>query len=310
LSANSTGSNNTAFGKQALSGNTIGTANTATGVQALRTNSTGIDNVANGYFALFSSTTGSSNTAVGRNAAYSNTIGDDNTAVGRDALYNGTGSSNTAFGRNAAYGSTSGINNTAVGRDALYNTSTGSSNIAIGRDAGFNLTTGSNNIAIGNGGVAAESATTRIGSAQTRAFIAGIRGVTTGSASGIPVLIDSNGQLGTVSSSGRVKQEISDMADASSVLSQLRPVTFRYKAHEGGPLQFGLIAEEVAAVAPELVARKSDGSIETVYYQHLPPMLLNEWQKQQRTINAQATRIESLERDVALLKELMLRSTR
>ena len=131
-----------------------------------------------------------------------------------------------------------------------------------------------------------------------------------GSASGIPVLIDSNGQLGTVSSSGRVKQEISDMADASNVLAQLRPVTFRYKAHDGGPLQFGLIAEEVAAVAPELVARKADGSIETVYYQHLPPMLLNEWQKQQRTIDAQAARIDSLERDIAMLKDLVMRSAR
>ena len=202
---------------------------------------------------------------------------------------------------------TSGNNNTAIGRSSLNHNTTGSSNIAL--DGGFFLTTGSNNIDIGNSGVAAESATIRIGdSQQNRAFIAGIRGITTGSATGIPVLIDTNGQLGTVSSSRRFKDDITDMGATSDVLMQLRPVTFHYKADTGGAdraLQYGLIAEEVAEVAPQLVAHSADGQIETVYYQHLAPMLLNEVQKQQRTIGEQAARIDAMARELASIRTLL-----
>ena len=204
---------------------------------------------------------------------------------------------NTASGNRALYSNTTGSNNTASGHSALFSNTTGNNNIALGNSAGVNLTTGNNNIDIGNRGVAAEGNTIRIGDAnQTRAFIAGIRGVTTGSADAIAVLIDSNGQLGTVSSSRRFKDDIADMDAASSALMKLRPVTFHYKTDQnpsGRTLQYGLIAEEVAEVYPGLVAHSADGQIETVMYQFLPPMLLNEVQKQQRTIEAQAAHFEA-----------------
>jgi hypothetical protein len=177
---------------------------------------------------------------------------------------------------------------------ALSNNTIGNSNTAVGVGAGINLTTGSNNIAIDNAGVVAESNTTRIGDNQTRAFIAGIRGVTTATAA-IPVLIGTDGQLGTTSSSRRVKDDIADMGETSNILKQLRPVTFHYKADQnpkGRSLQYGLVAEEVEKVAPGLVARSANGEIETVFYQHLTPMLLNEYQKQQRTIEAQAAMLK------------------
>jgi hypothetical protein len=196
---------------------------------------------------------------------------------------------------------TTGNNNTAVGVDALVFNTTGSNNVAIGRGSGVNLTTGNFNIDIGNGGLAAESNTTRIGDQnQTRAFISGIRGVATGVANAIAVLIDSNGQLGTASSSRRFKDDIADMDAASSALMKLRPVTFHYKTDKspsGRTLQYGLIAEEVAEVYPGLVAHSADGQIETVMYQFLPSMLLNEYQKQQRTIEAQAKHVARLEQD-------------
>ena len=244
--------------------------------------------------------TGTYNTATGVNALFANTIGSVNTASGADALTrNTTGAFNTASGSGALRSNETGNDNTASGASALPSNTTGSRNIGIGVNAGSNLTTGNNNIAIGHRGAAAESATTRIGDLQTRAFIAGIRGITTGFADAIPVVIDGNGQLGTVSSSRAVKDDIADMNDASNALMQLRPVTFRYKAHaahgsgDDRPLQYGLIAEEVAEVAPELVARDGKGEIETVFYQHLPPMLLNEFQKQQRTIQTQQRSIQT-----------------
>ena len=207
---------------------------------------------------------------------------------------------------------TSGFNHIASGVSALRNNTTGLSNIAIGVSAGQNLTTGNNNIDIGNTGVAAESATIRLGTAgtHTKAFIAGIRGVTTGSVTGIPVLIDINGQLGTTSSSRRFKDNIADMAESSSELMKLRPVTFHYKTDQdpaGRTLQYGLIAEEVAAVNPGLVVRSADGQIETVLYQFLPPMLLNESQKQQRTIQAQAAQIAHQTGRIAELTQQMAR---
>jgi Chaperone of endosialidase len=160
--------------------------------------------------------------------------------------------------------------------------------------AGSNIATGNYNIDIANPGVSDESNTIRVGDVQTRTFIAGIRGVTT-AGSAIPVLIDSNGQLGTASSSRRYKFDISDMEHATDDLMRLRPVTFRYLAHgDNAPLQYSLIAEEVADVYPDLVARNKDGEVETVMYQFLAPMLLNEVQKQRREIDEQRKTIETL----------------
>jgi hypothetical protein len=243
---------------------------------------------------------GSVNTFVGANAGNFTMSGlGNNTAIGYNALYlNNIGYSNTASGVNALYNNTDGYNNTAIGYDALFNETTGVGNVGLGRLAGFNLTSGSFNIDIGSGnlGVAAESSTIRIGTGlQNRAFIAGIRGVTTGAVDAIAVVIDSNGQLGTVSSSRRSKFDIAGMGDATEGLLRLRPVTFRYLAHgENARLQYGLIAEEVAEVYPELVARNKDGEVETVMYQFLAPMLLNEVQKQQKTIDALKATVSAL----------------
>ncbi len=239
--------------------------------------------------------TGDSNTATGNTALINNTTGSRNTASGVGALFsNTTGRSNTAFGASALASNTASGSNTAIGASALFNNTTGFNNIAIGVAAGFSLTTGDNNIDIGNLGVAAESSTIRIGDIdQTRAFMAGIRGVTTSGAA-IPVLVDTNGQLGTAFSSRRYKFDIASMGNATAGLMRLRPVTFRYLAHgDNAPLQYGLIAEEVAGVYPELVARNKEGEVDAVMYQFLAPMLLNEVQKQHQTIEQQQLRLES-----------------
>jgi hypothetical protein len=165
---------------------------------------------------------------------------------------------------------------------------TGYYNIGIGFGGGQNLTTGHNNIAIGNGGVSGETHTIRVGVYQTRAFVAGIRGVTTGLSDAVSVLIDSNGQLGTTSSSRRYKEDIHDMGTASERLLQLRPVSFRYieaYADNEKPLDYGLIAEEVAEVFPELVVYNENRQPETVKYRLLSSLLLNELQKQQSELN-------------------------
>jgi hypothetical protein len=290
-----TGDSNTAAGFEALHDNTTGAQNTASGFRALQNNMTGFSNTANGLQALRENTTGSGNTASGANALFLNETGINNTASGLQALQDNT----------------TGSGNTASGVRALQNNTTGSGNTAIGGGAGLNLTTGSNNIAIDNVGIADESNTIRIGDTQTRTFIAGIRGVTTATAA-IPVLVGTDGQLGTVSSSRRVKDDITDMGTASTVLMQLRPVTFHYKSDQnpkGRSLQYGLVAEEVAAVAPNLVARSASGEIETVYYQHLTPMLLNEYQKQQRIIEAQAALLAKQTARVAALEQQAARMT-
>jgi hypothetical protein len=299
LTLNTTGASNAGFGTSALAANTTASYNTAFGHEALTANTTGYSNTASGSQALAANTTGANNTAAGYAALGANTIGDHNTASGVGALHNNTGGgTNTASGASALFSNTLGSNNTANGVSALGANTTGHSNIGIGYGAGSNLTTGSYDIDIGHPGVPAEANTIRIGTPgdQTRTFVAGIRGVTTGYSDAIPVLIDTNGQLGTASSSRRVKDDITDMAAASGGLMKLRPVTFYYKSDQnpaGRTLQYGLIAEEVAEVYPGLVAHSADGQIQTVMYQFLPPMLLNEVQKQQRTIDAQAARLEA-----------------
>jgi hypothetical protein len=303
LRHNTTGFFNTAVGTQALVNNTAGASNTAVGSGALFFNSIGTGNTAVGSDALGGSpvpTTGNNNTALGMDALRLNNTGNNNTGLGNSALIsNANGNNNTALGHNALSANTNGNNNTALGHNALNSNTTGNRNLAIGFAAGQNLTTGDHNIDIVHTGVAGESGTMRIGGVnQTRTFIAGIRGVQTGLANGVTVLIDSNGQLGTISSSRRYKQEIRDMGEASSALMRLRPVTFRYKqpSEDGSrPLEYGLIAEEVADIYPDLVTHTPDGAPETVQYHKINAMLLNEVQK----LSARVAALEELLRSTA-----------
>ena len=285
-----TGSNNTANGTTALMANTTGSSNTASGSGALKDNTTGFSNTSSGAFALRDNTTGSSNTAVGSDSLMNNTTGFSNTASGRDALLLNT----------------IGNGNTAIGVGALNANTTGSRNTAIGKDAGFLAMTGNDNIYVNNAGVAVESGTIRIGTTptHTRAFIAGISGVTTGGGA-VQVLVDSNGQLGTISSSRRFKEDIRDMGEASSGLMQLRPVMFRYKkehVEEDRSLQYGLIAEEVAEVYPELVQYTEKGEAQTVLYHLLSTMLLNEVQKLEQRIEHQEKENQTLRQRLARLE--------
>jgi Chaperone of endosialidase len=284
---NTSGSVNTAIGFQALNQNTTGNGNTATGIDALYSNTTGGGNTATGIYALFTNTTGFNNTANGSSALYSNTTGHSNTANGVFALIiNTTGEDNTATGFSALYSNTSGRNNTANGQNAMRNNTSGSFNVALGDHAGFNLTTGSNNIEIGNRGVAGEAGTIRIGKqgTQTATYIAGIGGATV--PTGVAVIVDSSGHLGTTTSSARYKDAIKPMDKASEAVLALQPVTFRYK-HEldpNGIPQFGLVAEDVEKVNPDLVARDKDGKPYSVRYEAVNAMLLNEFLKEHRTV--------------------------
>jgi hypothetical protein len=301
---NTTGGYNTASGYNALEYNTTGSDNTASGVDALWMNTTGNENTASGSLALAGNTTGGNNTASGGNALYNNTTGDYNTATGYQALYHSNGSDNTANGLNALASNTTGNNNTASGANALEFNTTGSNNIAIGYNAATSVSSvNSNNIHIGSTGSSGDNDLIRIGTkgTQKKFFVAGVSGISVGSA--IPVMIDSvTGQLGTISSSRRFKEDIRDMGDATEGLMRLRPVTFRYKQRfdDGSkPIQYGLIAEEVAEVYPDLVARSADGQIETVKYQVLDPMLLNEVQRQQREIRDLQQRLDKMEAALA-----------
>jgi hypothetical protein len=206
-----------------------------------------------------------------------------------------------ANGFEALQANTIGNFNTAEGFKALLN-NTGSNNIGLGSNGGNSLTTGSNNIDIGNVGVAAESATIRIGSgAQTRTFIAGIRGKTTVNVNAIPVLIDSAGQLGTTSSSRRFKKEIKPMDQTSEAILALKPVTFHYKSDSKGTPQFGLIAEEVAKVNRDLIVRDENGEIYTVRYEAVNAMLLNEFLKEHRKVEEQDRQLQKQQKQIEAL---------
>ena len=291
---------NTALGINALVNNITGTGNTATGAEALRSNTTGIGNTVTGFDALRSNTGGDANTATGSSALTSNTTGSFNTAVGRSALNkNTTADNNTAMGRSALASNTTGISNTATGFESLRDNTIGNNNTAIGFEAGSNANLGDNNIYIANAGQVGDSGVIAIGvqGVQTDTFMAGISGATTG-LEGTAVLIDANGQLGTIDSSRRFKEDIHDMSQASNGLMHLRPVTFRYKkAYVTGNrlLQYGLIAEEVAEVYPELVVHNDKGEVQTVQYHKLNSLLLNEVQKQHRQIQELAERLAQLE---------------
>ena len=252
-------------------------------------------NSASGFEALESNTEGSFNTASGASALQSNTEGSLSTASGTGALESNTeGSFNTATGAGALRENTTGERNTASGLGALASNTTGSSNIALGDGAGFNLTAGDNNIYVGNPGVAVESNTVRIGdSSHTNVFAAGV--------------------LVVAASSRQFKQDIHDMDKASSDLMQLRPVTFRYKKeYDSGDhrMQYGLIAEEVAEVYPEMVVYDDTGKVKTVEYQKLPAMLLNELQKQHGKLQDQEAVITELTERLSRLEQVLsLQST-
>jgi hypothetical protein len=284
---NTTGGINTAIGADALFNNTTGDVNTAIGVIALFSNTTGSRNTATGWQALYFNTIGTFNTANGGAALGANTTGSFNTATGTSALVRNTvGNNNTANGNDALFSNTTGGGNTAVGDRALYGNTTGNGNIALGNGAGTNLTTGSSNIDIGNAGFGNDSNRIRIGKTgiQTRTYIAGISGETV--PDGVGVIVGSNGQLGTVVSSERFKDEVKPMDKASEAILSLKPVTFRYKHEldsEGIP-QFGLVAEQVEKVNPDLVARDEQGKPYTVRYEAVNAMLLNEFLKEHRTV--------------------------
>jgi hypothetical protein len=293
LVRNTTGGDNTAVGWRALFENTGGgNSNTATGSQALYSNTTGFGNTADGVQALFSNTegpdllAGNSNTATGFQALFKNAIGNDNTAIGVVALFHNT------FGDD----------NTAIGVAALFHNTFGNSNIAIGQNAGQNLTTGDNNIDIGNEGVAGEENTIRIGGplgiggAPPRTFITGISGT---AVTGAAVVVNSSGQLGVAASSVRFKQQIKPMDKTSEAILGLKPVTFHYTKEldpEGTP-QFGLVAEDVETVNPDLVIRDAEGKVYSVRYDAVNAMLLNEFLKEHRKVEEQEATIAQLKKD-------------
>jgi len=289
------GSFNTAIGAGALLLNTAN-ENTAIGAGALLNNTTGAPNTAIGESALFFNTTGNANTATGANALVNNVDGDSNTANGNGALAsNTTGNFNAAFGASALLNNTIGGRNTAIGRSALSLNTTGNFNIALGQGAGSRLTTGDSNIDIGAFGFPGESATIRIGEGQSKNFIDGIRGATV--VGGVPVVIVGYGQLGTIVSSKRFKKEIQPMEKASEAILALKPVTFLYKSDATNTPQFGLIAEEVAEVNPDLVVRDENGDIYTVRYDAVNAMLLNEFLKAHRKAQEQEATITELKKD-------------
>ena len=317
LFANTTGSLNTGYGVNALANNTTGDQNTATGVNALISNTTADNNTATGFEALFRNTTGTQNTATGAFALVHNTTANNNTADGFQALLNNaTGKENTAVGESAfktanadsntgvgfqvAFHNTSGARNTAVGHHALLNNSTGLSNIAVGANAGANLTTGSNNIDIGSVGVGGESNTTRIGTLQTRAFIKGISGT---AVTGTAVVVNAAGQLGVAPSSAHFKREIRPMGKESEAILGLKPVSFCYdqEIDQEGLAQFGLVAEEVEKMNPDLVVRDDAGRPYTVRYDQVNAMLLNEFLKAHRKMEKQEAAIARQEKQIEAL---------
>ena len=306
LFTNSSGSYNTGVGAGTLALND-GDENTAIGAGALLLNTTGGGNTANGALALLNNTTGDSNTANGFQALSVNTTGNENTAVGSAALLNNTSSSNTGIGfaalrsntagfSNTATGggalllNTTGARNTAVGLRALWTNSTGDGNTGLGVDAGLSLN-GSGNVCIGDGveGASGVSDTTWI------------RNVYTSVASGRAVFVNSDNKIGTMSSSRRFKEEIKPMDQASDVIFALKPVSFRYKEEidRSHALSFGLIAEEVAEISPELITRDTEGKPQTVRYEAVNAMLLNEFLKEHHTVQEQGATIAELKKEIA-----------
>ena len=281
---NSTGDRNTATGVAALRSNTTGDENSATGYHALYFNSTGSQNTANGHLALGSNTNGFDNTAVGSSALFRNTTGIANTATGVAALSSNTnGDANTANGWWALLNNTTGDRNTAMGGAALYRNTLGNFNIALGYTAGENVTNASNVICIGAQGA----------NVNNSCYIGQIYGEPGGSQA---VYVSAGGKLGQMVSSRRFKDEVKPMEKASEVIYGLNPVSFRYKAEiePSRPLSFGLIAEDVEKTAPNLVTRGSDGKVNSVRYEAVNAMLLNEFLKEHKKGEEQGLTIREL----------------
>ena len=290
---------------------------TAEGTKALQNLTTGAGNTGLGWFSLFSDTTGSfntgvgaatlvlntgdSNTATGTGALLSNTTGNDNTATGVNALASNTATNNNTATGAAALANNTGSANTATGAGALENNVTGFGNTALGFAAGANVTTAAHVICIGSVGA----------NVSNSCFVDNIRNVTTAFADAIPVMVDSHSQLGTMSSSRRFKKEIKPMDSASQSILALKPVTFHYKSDSTDTPQFGLIAEEVADVNPNLVVRDADGEIYTVRYEAVNAMLLNEFLKEHRTVQEQEATIALLKSTDAMQEAIItqLKST-
>src|SRR6266545_3838129 len=311
LLSNTIGEENTANGAFALFSNTEGDFNTANGSPALVNNTAGDDNTAIGAFALQSNTTGDQNTATGVQALSSNTTGIVNTATGYQALQSNTnGTSNTADGVGALQDTTTGGGNTATGYQALLHNDSGDYNTAIGLFALGSLTTGGNNTGLGRS--AGTSVTTAdhvicIGdnvsgaNVSNSCYIGSIFGQT--SSSGAAVFINNSGKLGTTTSSRRFKEEIKRMDTASEALFALQPVTFRYKK-EIDPQsisQFGLVAEEVEKINPDLVVRDKEGKPYTVRYDAVNAMLLNEFLKVHRKVEEQEKTMAELKSGMTAL---------
>jgi hypothetical protein len=295
LFSNTTGGNNTATGIAALGSNTIGSDNTANGFGALFHNTTGLDNTAIGLEVLFFNTTGFQNAATGWRALFANTTGFHNTADGFQALSsNTTGNHNTANGDDALGNNTTGNFNTTDGAHSLENNTIGIGNTAIGFGAGQNVATASNVICIGSGVVGAN--------VSNSCYIGSVFGQT--SPGGAAVFINSSGKLGTSTSSRRFKDEIKPMERTSEALFALKPVTFRYKKEidPTGMHQFGLVAEEVEKVNPDLVVRDQEGKPYTVRYEAVNAMLLNEFLKEHR-------RVQELEQEIAALTAIVKEQT-
>jgi uncharacterized coiled-coil protein SlyX len=273
-----TADSNTATGAAALLFNTAGTENTANGTAALEFNNIGTQNTANGAFALFSNTTGNNNTATGFQALRSNTTGNDNTAHGEIAL-----DSNTT-----------GSTNTAIAFSALINNTTGHDNIAVGFAEG-NVTTASNVICIGALG----------NNVDNSCFIGQIFGAT--SSGGTAVFVNSNGRLGTATSSKRFKDEVKPMDKASEAVFLLKPVTFHYKKEidPASISQFGLVAEDVEKVNADLIVRDKEGKPYSVRYDQVNAMLLNEFLKEHRTVQELKSTATAQEATTTQLKSIV-----
>src|SRR5436190_5678745 len=286
--------NNTGVGAGALTSNSTGNVNTAIGVGALGSNIDGSGNTATGVLALSANQHSPSNTAYGF-IALQNNLASNNTAMGAGALHlSVAGGNNTAIGFNALGSEVTGISNVAVGSGALANAIHGF-NIAVGADAGSGVTTALGVIAIGSSGA-------NVGGS---CFIGNIRGVATNNANAIPVVIDSFGQLGTMSSSQRFKKDIKPMEGTSGSVLNLKPVTFHYKNDKSNIPQFGLIAEEVAKIDPDLVAHDKDGEIYTVRYDAVNTMLLNEFLKEHKKVEAQGREIVEQKATISELRKEM-----
>jgi hypothetical protein len=305
LTSLTTGDANSAFGARALHSNTSSGGNSAFGWNAMEDNTDGFFNVAFGASALPRNTTGFGNTAIGTGALRTNTTGYQNVAVGSYALRSNNSNQNVALGYGAMLSATSGGQNVAIGNRALEDNTTGHRNIAIGVVSGRLVNGGVDNIHISNGGLPGDTGQIKIGNANhTHATIQGIFGNT--SASGSTVRVNSAGVLGTTTSSARFKRNVEDMGESSDLLAKLRPVRFHYREEVVGEAearvpQYGLIAEEVAEVAPEIVTYDDEGQPYSVRYEVLGPLLLNEMQKQQRVIEAQRQKHKAQEAQIQRL---------